>query len=81
VKRIVNCVFLVYALYSYIYSTTNIHAVSKFVLLFCGQVKLIKCVIDNVVVDISFNQIGGISTVTFLEEVCRYIMVQLATFS
>ncbi|KAM0822953.1 hypothetical protein ACQ4PT_071194 [Festuca glaucescens] len=34
-----------------------------------AKVKLIKCVIDNVVVDISFNQIGGISTVTFLEEV------------
>ncbi|KAM0851864.1 hypothetical protein ACQ4PT_052146 [Festuca glaucescens] len=34
-----------------------------------AKVKLIKCVIDNVVVDISFNQIGGISTVFFLEKV------------
>ncbi|KAM0851863.1 hypothetical protein ACQ4PT_052146 [Festuca glaucescens] len=38
-----------------------------------AKVKLIKCVIDNVVVDISFNQIGGISTVFFLEKVDREI--------
>uniref|UniRef100_J3MP51 PAP/OAS1 substrate-binding-related domain-containing protein n=1 Tax=Oryza brachyantha TaxID=4533 RepID=J3MP51_ORYBR len=32
-----------------------------------AEVKLIKCVIDNIVVDISFNQIGGVSTLCFLE--------------
>ncbi|CAM0907647.1 unnamed protein product [Alopecurus aequalis] len=32
-----------------------------------AKVKLIKCVIDTVVVDISFNQWGGVSAVCFLE--------------
>uniref|UniRef100_A0A0D9XYH5 PAP/OAS1 substrate-binding-related domain-containing protein n=1 Tax=Leersia perrieri TaxID=77586 RepID=A0A0D9XYH5_9ORYZ len=32
-----------------------------------AEVKLIKCVIENIVVDISFNQIGGVSTLCFLE--------------
>uniref|UniRef100_A0A0E0D757 PAP/OAS1 substrate-binding-related domain-containing protein n=1 Tax=Oryza meridionalis TaxID=40149 RepID=A0A0E0D757_9ORYZ len=32
-----------------------------------AEVKLIKCVIDNVVVDISFNQIGGVTTLCLLE--------------
>ena len=33
------------------------------------QVKLVKCLVENVVVDISFNQIGGLCTLCFLEEV------------
>uniref|UniRef100_A0ACD5YAS4 Uncharacterized protein n=1 Tax=Avena sativa TaxID=4498 RepID=A0ACD5YAS4_AVESA len=38
-----------------------------------AKVKLIKCVIDNVVVDISFNQLGGVSTFSFLEMVDREV--------
>ena len=36
------------------------------------QVKIIKCLVDNIVVDISFNQLGGLCTLCFLEEVCFY---------
>ncbi|KAE8789177.1 hypothetical protein D1007_36663 [Hordeum vulgare] len=32
-----------------------------------AKVKIIKCVIDNLVMDISFNQVGGVSTLCFLE--------------
>jgi hypothetical protein len=35
-----------------------------------AQVKLIKCLVDNIVVDISFNQVGGLCTLCFLEQVC-----------
>ncbi|XP_062190111.1 uncharacterized protein LOC133893156 [Phragmites australis] len=38
-----------------------------------AEVKLIKCVIDNIVVDVSFNQIGGVSTFCFLELVDRQV--------
>lgn len=41
------------------------------------QVKIIKCLVDNIVVDISFNQLGGLCTLCFLEEVCSYILVIL----
>jgi len=30
-----------------------------------------KCVIENIVVDVSFNQMGGISTFCFLELVSK----------
>lgn len=33
------------------------------------QVKLVKCLVQNIVVDISFNQLGGLSTLCFLEKV------------
>lgn len=33
------------------------------------QVKLIKCLVDNIVVDVSFNQVGGLCTLCYLEEV------------
>ncbi|KAL9249767.1 hypothetical protein AKJ16_DCAP22048 [Drosera capensis] len=33
------------------------------------QVKLVKCLVQNIVVDISFNQIGGLCTLCFLEQV------------
>ncbi len=33
------------------------------------QVKLLKCLVDNIVVDISYHQIGGITALRFLEEV------------
>jgi hypothetical protein len=36
------------------------------------QVKIIKCLVENIVVDISFNQVGGLCTLCFLEEVCSY---------
>lgn len=38
-----------------------------------AEVKLVKCVVANVVVDISFNALGGICTVAFLEWVDRII--------
>jgi hypothetical protein len=33
------------------------------------QVKIIKCLVENIVVDISFDQLGGLCTLCFLEEV------------
>uniref|UniRef100_A0A7N0TGY5 Polymerase nucleotidyl transferase domain-containing protein n=1 Tax=Kalanchoe fedtschenkoi TaxID=63787 RepID=A0A7N0TGY5_KALFE len=38
-----------------------------------AEVKLVKCLIQNIVVDISFNQLGGICTLCFLEQVDRLI--------
>ncbi|GAB2272091.1 hypothetical protein Dimus_006910 [Dionaea muscipula] len=34
-----------------------------------AEVKLVKCLVQNIVVDISFNQIGGLCTLCFLEQV------------
>ncbi|KAL6905751.1 hypothetical protein ACP4OV_003352 [Aristida adscensionis] len=34
-----------------------------------AEVKLVKCLVQNIVVDISFNQIGGLCTLCFLEKV------------
>uniref|UniRef100_A0A7N0VK41 Polymerase nucleotidyl transferase domain-containing protein n=1 Tax=Kalanchoe fedtschenkoi TaxID=63787 RepID=A0A7N0VK41_KALFE len=38
-----------------------------------AEVKLVKCLVQNIVVDISFNQLGGICTLCFLEQVDRLI--------
>ncbi|XP_010523799.1 PREDICTED: uncharacterized protein LOC104802065 isoform X2 [Tarenaya hassleriana] len=38
-----------------------------------AEVKIIKCLVENIVVDISFNQLGGLCTLCFLEEVDHYI--------
>ncbi|KAH9607877.1 hypothetical protein KSS87_013267 [Heliosperma pusillum] len=38
-----------------------------------AEVKLVKCLVQNIVVDISFNQIGGLCALTFLEEIDRLI--------
>ncbi|XP_015931802.1 uncharacterized protein LOC107458102 isoform X2 [Arachis duranensis] len=38
-----------------------------------AEVKLIKCIVQNIVVDISFNQLGGLSTLCFLEKVDRLV--------
>ncbi|XP_074559707.1 uncharacterized protein LOC141815650 isoform X2 [Curcuma longa] len=38
-----------------------------------AEVKLVKCLVENIVVDISFNQIGGLSTLCFLEKVDQKI--------
>ncbi|XP_078159988.1 nucleotidyltransferase family protein isoform X3 [Carex rostrata] len=38
-----------------------------------AEVRLVKCLIDNVIVDISFNQIGGLCTLCFLELADDYI--------
>lgn len=38
-----------------------------------AEVKLIKCLVENIVVDISFNQLGGLCTLCFLEEVDHLI--------
>lgn len=39
------------------------------------QVKLLKCVVDGTVVDISFNMAGGLATLTFLEEVRQALVL------
>ncbi|KAK2430539.1 hypothetical protein P8452_43909 [Trifolium repens] len=38
-----------------------------------AEVKLVKCLVQNIVVDISFNQLGGLSTLCFLEKVDRLV--------
>ncbi|KAJ4956694.1 hypothetical protein NE237_013477 [Protea cynaroides] len=38
-----------------------------------AEVKLIKCLVENIVVDISFSQLGGLCTLCFLEEVDHLI--------
>ncbi|GAB4833183.1 hypothetical protein Ancab_031427 [Ancistrocladus abbreviatus] len=38
-----------------------------------AEVKLVKCLVQNIVVDISFNQIGGLCALCFLEQVDRRI--------
>ncbi|KXZ53121.1 hypothetical protein GPECTOR_7g1012 [Gonium pectorale] len=38
-----------------------------------AEVKLLKCLVDNIVVDISFFQIGGLNTYNFLEDVDRFV--------
>lgn len=38
-----------------------------------AEVKLVKCLVHNIVVDVTFNQLGGLSTLCFLEQVDRLI--------
>ncbi|XP_011023198.1 PREDICTED: LOW QUALITY PROTEIN: uncharacterized protein LOC105124774 [Populus euphratica] len=38
-----------------------------------AEVKIIKCLVENIVVDISFKQLGGLCTLCFLEEVDNLI--------
>ncbi|CAN6464516.1 unnamed protein product [Victoria cruziana] len=38
-----------------------------------AEVKIIKCLVENIVVDISFNQLGGLCTLCFLEEVRHWL--------
>ncbi|KAF8081100.1 hypothetical protein N665_0907s0022 [Sinapis alba] len=45
----------------------------KDVQLIRAEVKLVTCVVENLVVDISFNQLGGISTLCFLEKIDHLI--------
>ncbi|OWM81638.1 hypothetical protein CDL15_Pgr007676 [Punica granatum] len=51
----------------------NAEFVVKDVQLIRAEVKLVKCIIQNIVVDISFNQLGGLCTLCFLEQVDRLI--------
>ncbi|KAF3454812.1 hypothetical protein FNV43_RR05260 [Rhamnella rubrinervis] len=46
------------------YKVKDVHCID-------AEVKLVKCIVQNVVVDISFNQLGGLSTFCFLEKVDR----------
>ncbi|KAF5201566.1 PAP/OAS1 substrate-binding domain superfamily [Thalictrum thalictroides] len=39
----------------------------------CAKVKLIRCLVQSIAVDISFNQYGGLSTLYFLEQIDCYI--------
>ncbi|XP_042050126.1 uncharacterized protein LOC121795648 isoform X2 [Salvia splendens] len=47
--------------------------VVKDVQLIRAEVKLVKCIVQDIVVDISVNQIGGLCTLCFLEQVDRLI--------
>ncbi|KAL7169501.1 hypothetical protein ACSBR2_034520 [Camellia fascicularis] len=47
--------------------------VVKDVQLIRAEVKLVKCIVQNIVVDISFNQLGGLCTLCFLEQIDRLI--------
>ncbi|XP_042027417.1 uncharacterized protein LOC121774618 isoform X1 [Salvia splendens] len=38
-----------------------------------AEVKIIKCLVENIVVDISFNQVGGLCTLCFLDEIDNLI--------
>ncbi|KAK6943378.1 hypothetical protein RJ641_024480 [Dillenia turbinata] len=38
-----------------------------------AEVKLVKCLVQNIVVDISFNQVGGLCALCFLEKIDRLI--------
>ncbi|PIA34616.1 hypothetical protein AQUCO_03700123v1 [Aquilegia coerulea] len=38
-----------------------------------AEVKIIKCLVENIVVDISFDQLGGLCTLCFLDEVDHLI--------
>ncbi|XAR58844.1 Polynucleotide adenylyltransferase [Bertholletia excelsa] len=38
-----------------------------------AEVKLVKCLVQNIVIDISFNQLGGLCTLCFLEQVDRLV--------
>ncbi|KFK34407.1 hypothetical protein AALP_AA5G141000 [Arabis alpina] len=49
------------------------HFVVKDVQLIRAEVKLVKCLVQNIVVDISFNQLGGLCTLCFLEKIDRLI--------
>uniref|UniRef100_A0A2K2BML7 PAP/OAS1 substrate-binding-related domain-containing protein n=1 Tax=Populus trichocarpa TaxID=3694 RepID=A0A2K2BML7_POPTR len=42
-----------------------------------AEVKIIKCLVENIVVDISFNQLGGLFTLCFLEKACSAIYAVL----
>ncbi|KAL1545409.1 hypothetical protein AAHA92_22138 [Salvia divinorum] len=52
---------------------TDAEFVVKDVHLIRAEVKLVKCIVQDIVVDISFNQIGGLCTLCFLEQVDRLI--------
>ncbi|XP_051130377.1 uncharacterized protein LOC127250934 [Andrographis paniculata] len=47
--------------------------VVKDVQLIRAEVKLVKCIVQDIVVDLSFNQIGGLCTLCFLEQVDHLI--------
>ncbi|CAM8963865.1 unnamed protein product [Rhodiola kirilowii] len=51
----------------------NTKFVVKDVQLIRAEVKIVKCLVQNIVVDISFNQLGGLCTLCFLEQVDRLI--------
>ncbi|KAL6645591.1 hypothetical protein ACP70R_017199 [Stipagrostis hirtigluma subsp. patula] len=38
-----------------------------------AEVKIIKCLVENIAVDITFNQVGGLCTLCFLEEIDNLI--------
>ncbi|KAG6677943.1 uncharacterized protein LOC122294956 [Carya illinoinensis] len=48
------------------YEVKDVHSIH-------AEVKLVKCIVQNIVVDISFNQLGGLCTLCFLEQVDRLV--------
>lgn len=53
--------------------TTNTEIQLRDVVYVPAQVKVVKCTVSNVSVDISFNQTAGLSTLCFLDQVDRFI--------
>ncbi|URE15695.1 hypothetical protein MUK42_12502 [Musa troglodytarum] len=53
----------------------------KDVQLIRAEVKLVKCIVQNIVVDISFNQIGGLCTLCFLEKVLYMFLDYYSKFN
>ncbi|KVI11222.1 PAP/25A-associated [Cynara cardunculus var. scolymus] len=54
--------------------------VVKDVQLIGAEVKLVKCMVQNLVVDISVNQIGGLCTLCFLEQVLYKFLEYFSAF-
>uniref|UniRef100_A0A7N2LR45 PAP/OAS1 substrate-binding-related domain-containing protein n=1 Tax=Quercus lobata TaxID=97700 RepID=A0A7N2LR45_QUELO len=48
------------------FEVKNIHCID-------AEVKRVKCIVQNIMVDISFNQLGGLCTLCFLEQVDRLV--------
>ncbi|MFS7896411.1 putative Nucleotidyltransferase superfamily [Helianthus anomalus] len=55
--------------------------VVKDVQLIGAQVKLVKCLVQNLVVDISVNQIGGLCTLCFLEQVMLCLLIYIISLA
>ncbi|KAE8039405.1 hypothetical protein FH972_011820 [Carpinus fangiana] len=48
------------------YEVKDVHCID-------AEVRILKCIVQNIVVDISFNQLGGLCTLCFLEQVDRLV--------
>lgn len=63
---VASFIFYLY-LFNFFFQFLNFKLRKKYI--FFSQVKLVKCLVQNIVIDISFNQLGGLCTLCFLEQV------------